>query len=127
MFFIRCSEKWPVGVKKMASSGGAERFIHAKVRIVMSSIFVGVFFPKRENERLMFDLVVFLLSPASCLFNLLGRAGRVTFDCCDISRLQLQLCLFLPFNLSIFVMRLPLFICLLIHSFRQRSHVVPWH
>ena len=32
---------------------------------------------------------------------------------------------FLPFNLSIYVMRLPLFICLLIHSFRQRSHVVP--
>ena len=110
MFFIHCSEKWPDGVKKMASSGGAERFIHAKVRIVMSSIFVGVFFPKRENKRLMFNLVVFLVSPASCLLNLLGRAGRVTFDFCDISRLQLQLCLFLPFNLSIFVMRLPLFI-----------------
>ena len=125
MFFIHFSEKWPDGVKKMASSGGAERFIHAKVRIVMSSIFVGVFFPKRENKRLMFNLVVFLVSPASCLLNLLGRAGRVTFDFCDISRLQLQLCLFLPFNLSIFVMRLPLFICLLIHSFRQRSHVVP--
>ena len=127
MFFIHCSEKWPDGVKKMASSGGAERVIHAKVRIVMSSIFVGVFFPKRENKRLMFNLVVFLVSPASCLLNLLGRAGRVTFDFCDISRLQLQLCLFLPFNLSIFVMRLPLFICLLIHSFRQRSHVVPVH
>ena len=45
LFFIHCSEKWPDGAKKMASSGGAERFIHAKVRIVLST-FLSAFFPQ---------------------------------------------------------------------------------
>jgi len=62
-FFIHCSEKWPDGVKKMASSGGVERFIHAKVR----TIFIGLFFPRRQNKRVVFNFVVVLISPASCL------------------------------------------------------------
>ena len=42
--------------------------------------FVGLFFPRRQNKRRMFNFVVFLVSPASCLWNLLGW---VTFDFCD--------------------------------------------
>ena len=96
----------------MANSGGAERFIHAKVGIIMRTIFVGLFSQGGIVSVVSSILLVFLISPTSCLWNLLGRAGWVTFDFCDISDNtqayiwddHLLLRLFLPFNfVSLFI------------------------
>ena len=69
-------KRWPAVVVQRDLS--TQRFV--LLWVLLSPAF---FFPRRQNKRRMFNCVVFLISPASCLWNLLGW---VTFEFCDISR-----------------------------------------